>query len=502
MKLFKTTPKIKVNILTQEKSAGKVSKPNTSLHKSVLKKSALLKNWFLKRSLLTKGIIIVLIIIAGWLTFSKVSNSSIQQVQYQTTATERGTLINSVSGTGTISAGNSTNITTSATGIVKEVYVVNGDRVEKGQALAQIELDEYGIERQASAWASYLNILEAVKETEEAKVTADIDMWEARQDILDAEEDIDYKNNNKTNPDTKKDYNLSEKTVIDKTLEQTRKAFEVAEMKYKNADADIQSSSAKVASAWRDYQETSNIITAPASGVLNNFSLVPNVIVTSTIANSSSNNSSISNSSSSISTVSSQKIGKISTSGQFQATINLTEIDVTGIKPNQKATLTLDAFSDKTFTGKVLSVDNGGSVSSGVTTYPVTILLDPTSVEIYPNMAVNAQIITGVKNDVILIPVSAVQTTNGQSVVQVMKDGRVNDVQVETGSSNDTRIEIVSGLSEGDNVVTNVINQTSGTTGQGSSQTQSPFSGFGTSGSRSGFGGNSSFGGGNVRIMR
>jgi HlyD family secretion protein len=181
--------------------------------------------------------------------------------------------------------------------------------------------------------------------------------------------------------------------------------------------------------------------------------------------------------------VSAQTIGKISSvKTQLIASVSLSEIDVVSVKANQKVTLTLDAFPDMTFTGKVLAVNTTGGSSSGVTSYPVTILLDPVTVDIYPNMAVNAEIITGIKTDVILVSSTAITTGNGTSTIQVKKAGKYTTVEVETGETNDLQTEIVSGISEGDEVVTAVI-----TTGgsQSGTNTTSPFSGIGRTGTGS-----------------
>jgi multidrug efflux pump subunit AcrA (membrane-fusion protein) len=165
--------------------------------------------------------------------------------------------------------------------------------------------------------------------------------------------------------------------------------------------------------------------------------------------------------------------------GQLIATVNLTEVDVPKVKADQKVTLTLDAYSDKTFTGKVLAVNTSGTVSSGVTSYPVTILLDPVPVDIYPNMAVSVEIIIAIKPDVVMIPVSAVTMAGNTATVQVMKAGKPSAVSVEVGDSNGTNIEIKSGISEGDSVVT-ATNSTA-TSSSSSATTTSPFSGLGRS---------------------
>jgi macrolide-specific efflux system membrane fusion protein len=96
-------------------------------------------------------------------------------------------------------------------------------------------------------------------------------------------------------------------------------------------------------------------------------------------------------------------------------------------------------------------------------------------------MAVNATIITDVENNVILVPSGAIQTSNGTSSVRVMKNGQPTSVQVEIGGSNDTQTKIISGISEGDTIVTG---QTGGTTSKSTGTTTSPFGN-----TRGGFGG-------------
>jgi multidrug efflux pump subunit AcrA (membrane-fusion protein) len=172
--------------------------------------------------------------------------------------------------------------------------------------------------------------------------------------------------------------------------------------------------------------------------------------------------------------------------GQIQAKVNLSEVDVPKVTIGQQATLTMDAFPGKTFTGRVLTIDTTGVVNSGVTTYPVTIGLDTAINTIYPNMAVSAKIITSVKNNVLLVPSAAITATNGESTVRVMKDGQITVATVEPGQSNDTQTEIVSGLQEGETVVTG-----GGVTRTGTAGATSPFSGL-----------NRGFGGGGGTFIR
>lgn len=436
------------------------------------------KNYLLRMSLKKKIIFSAILLVGvGLLIRQIILNSQKTKVTYETAKAEKGTVITSISSSGSMTSGGNTYVTTKVSGVVKAVYVINGDMVTKGQKIAEVTLDDYAKERQTAAWVTYLEAVEAVKEAVNAKAVGDIQMWKDREAVLDAQEALDDMNENDTNPATHAVYTAGERMIITKTLDQTRKAFSVTESKYLNADADIANANAKVAAALRNYQENSAIIVAPATGVISDLALATGVVVNASSATSSTSGATI---------VSAQTIGKISNSGsQLSASVSLTEIDVIKVKANQKVTLTLDAYSEMTFTGRVLSVNTSGSASSGVTSYPVTILLDPVTVEIYPNMSVNAEIITSIKNDVILVPTTAITTDNSGSAVQVKKDNQITTVSVEIGSSNDSQTEIVSGINEGDEVVTAVI---SPGTSKTSSSTTSPFSGLG--GSRSS-GGNS-----------
>jgi multidrug efflux pump subunit AcrA (membrane-fusion protein) len=140
-----------------------------------------------------------------------------------------------------------------------------------------------------------------------------------------------------------------------------------------------------------------------------------------------------------------------------QATFN--ETDVVNIRVGQKATITFDALPDLTLTGKVSEVDPVGTVSQGVVSYNVQIALDDVSnTNAKPGMSDTVSIIVNTKQDVLLVPNSAVTTKQGVSYVNVLgTDGTPTQQEVTIGLSNDSLTEIVSGLNEGDAVVTQTV---------------------------------------------
>ena len=157
------------------------------------------------------------------------------------------------------------------------------------------------------------------------------------------------------------------------------------------------------------------------------------------------------------------------------AQISLNEVDVAKVKVGQKATLTFDALSDLTITGEVIEVDLVGTVSQGVVNYIVKIGFDVDDGEVRPGMTVSADIIILIKQDVLMVQNSVIKNQGDIIYVEtfskefsLLQNNLENNqgvpssvppkqLQVETGLSNDTHTEIVSGLNEGDIVVTRMI---------------------------------------------
>lgn len=144
------------------------------------------------------------------------------------------------------------------------------------------------------------------------------------------------------------------------------------------------------------------------------------------------------------------------------AQASLNEVDAVNVKVGQKATITFDALPNITISGTVSEVDTIGTVTQGVVSYNTQVALDVPNSEVKPGMSDNVSIITNVRQNTLMVPNSAVTTKQGMSTVQVLgASGMPQTVQVVTGLSNDTMTEILSGLNEGNSVVT----QTKTTTG-------------------------------------
>ncbi len=128
------------------------------------------------------------------------------------------------------------------------------------------------------------------------------------------------------------------------------------------------------------------------------------------------------------------------------------ELDIAGVKAGQTAQIVFDALDEQTFEGTVRKVSALGNNVNGVTTYTVTIEL-PGTEELKTSMSATATIVTDHRDDVLLIPVDAIQTNDGQKYVTVVNGEETEDVNVTLGLVNNTMAEVTEGLTEGQTVV-------------------------------------------------
>jgi len=387
------------------------------------------------------AVALIILIFAG---VKVLANKKAATPQYQTATVEKGNLISAVSASGQIIQANIINIATQATGVVNEVLVKDGDKVYVGQTIAKLELDPAGSQASTQAYSAYLSAKNSLVSAQTNLYTLQNTLFVANQKFIN---DAAARNLATTDP-----------TYIEEWA-----TWLAAEATYKNQENVIAQAKVNLNNARPTYQQTSATISAPLAGTVDNITLTPGQV-----------------------TSAADRVAVIKIQGNPIGTFNVSEIDIIKVKPGQKVTVTLDSIADKTFTGVVASVDKIGTVSSGVANYPVTISFDTENEQILPNMSASANIIITSKNNVFLVPSSALQTQNNQTVVRILnKNNQIQYVNVEAGISSDTQTEIISGLDEGETVITGTVSATT------SSQSSSVFSSFGRGA-----------GGGTIRIPR
>lgn len=142
----------------------------------------------------------------------------------------------------------------------------------------------------------------------------------------------------------------------------------------------------------------------------------------------------------------------------LKVTLNVDELDISSIEAGQKVTVTADAVEGKVYEGEVTSITMMGTTTNGVTTYPVEIQLTETE-GLLPGMNVSTEILIENAENVVTVPISAVERGN-----RVLVEGGESEAEgegipngygyreVEVGVSDGNYIEIISGIEEGENI--------------------------------------------------
>jgi len=140
----------------------------------------------------------------------------------------------------------------------------------------------------------------------------------------------------------------------------------------------------------------------------------------------------------------------------LEITVDVAESDIAKIKTGDIASITLDAFgNEKVFNGHVSFIDPAETIINDVVYYKVKVVFDQAETEVKSGMTANVNIITAEKSDVLYIPARAVQIINNQRVAQILVNNQKENREVATGlRADDGLIEIVSGLNEGEQVIT------------------------------------------------
>ena len=167
--------------------------------------------------------------------------------------------------------------------------------------------------------------------------------------------------------------------------------------------------------------------------------------------------------------------------------VQVDETQISGVGVGQTAEVTLDAFADQTFSGKVTRVSPGATQSSGISVFTATVELPNADHRLRSGMTAEAEIIQSADRG-LLVPSKAIQTVRSRSYVEVpAKDGAEPErLRVQTGATDGTNTVITGGLESGQEVIVpgSARRASSGTSSntrqsQGSGQGGPPGGGFG-----------------------
>lgn len=148
-----------------------------------------------------------------------------------------------------------------------------------------------------------------------------------------------------------------------------------------------------------------------------------------------------------------QVIMTIADMSKMQIKVLVDETDIGKIKLGQDVSFTVDAYTGKTFSGKVTRISRSATTQSNVVYYPVYVDVDSTEGLLFPTMTARVTINIAESKNALVVPTAALKEDKGHKYVQVMVNGEAQQVSVKTGLRDNEGIEIIDGLHDGDIIV-------------------------------------------------
>jgi len=138
----------------------------------------------------------------------------------------------------------------------------------------------------------------------------------------------------------------------------------------------------------------------------------------------------------------------------FEIKVDIYEEDVVKIKPGDLVDISLAAFPEKIFKGRVRSIDPAEKVINSVVYYEVIVDFEEVPEGLKPGMTADLVIKTAFKENVLLLPADAIQKKDGKNFIEVLKNGKTEQREVKTGlKGSQGMVEIISGVNEGEKVI-------------------------------------------------
>ncbi len=333
-----------------------------------------------------------------------------------------------VSASGTIEPQQSVSIQATTPGEVVRIGVVEGQRVKKGQFLLQ--LDPVNVAATASAQAAAAQAAQAEVASAESQAVLARREYERRQELANAD------------------------LIPRAQLEQAEAELRAREAALRAARSRANQMSATLRGAQHELSRVT--ITSPLDGVVTRVNVEVGEIAMIGTMNQPG-------------TV----LLTVADLGVMEATVDVDETDVVSIETGQTAKVTVDAFPDTTFTGKVTEVGTSPKIvptaagpSPEATDFEVKITLEGSIPSARSGLSTSAEIVTAERKKALAIPVQAlvVRQVSDDSAdaeggvtekegVFVVRDGKAHFVPVRVGIAGDRYFEVLSGLEGGEQVV-------------------------------------------------
>ena len=354
------------------------------------------------------GIAIVVIAVLAVAAFLILRKSEKPQMKYKTAEIHRGSIVNTVTATGTIEPIVQVEVGTQVSGIINHIYVDYNSVVKKGEVIAELD-----------------------------KTTLEADLASSSATLQSNKTEYEYQEKNFL-----RIKGLHEKKMVSDT------DYETAEYQYNKAKSSYEKSQSDITKARQNLEYAT--IYSPIDGVVIDRAVEEGQTVAAsfntptlfTIANDLR---------------------------QMRVIADVHEADIGGVVEGQQATFTVDAFPEDVFKGSVTQVRLQPTTESNVVTYEVVVDAPNPDLKLKPGLTANLTIYTMQKDSVLLVPLKALrfQPENAPEPVADSANPRarvlwtqspqgLQPVNVTTGDNDGIFAEITGDIKEGDKVVTGV----------------------------------------------
>ena len=356
------------------------------------------------------------------------NSSKKSTITYVTSKAQKQDIKTTITATGTIEPVTQVEVGTQVSGIIAKIYVDYNSVVKKGQVIAELD-----------------------------KTNLVSELTSAQSNLANAQSNLTYQTAN---------FNRY-KTLYEKGLVSAND-YESARLTFQQAQAAVKVQTQNVQKARTNLGYAT--ITAPIDGVVLNRAVEEGQTVAS-----------------SFSTPTLFTIAQDLT--DMRVIANVDEADIGGIVDGQRVTFTVDAFPDDTFNGVVTQVRQEATTESNVVTYEVVISAPNNDLKLKPGLTANVTVYTLEKNNVLTIPSKALRFMPSDKLLS--KDQSIEDCNspqkvwkqegnvfkaypVKTGITNGVLTEIISGVKENDEILTE-ISATNIDEDENASQNKNPF---------------------------
>jgi HlyD family secretion protein len=451
-----------------------------------------------QKTWIISGVSVVVVIAVVLVVMSVRGQTSNGTPAYQTTTVQLGTLTSTVEGAGTVTSTQSASMSWSSGGQLGQVMARVGSQVKAGDVLATLVRDpltQSNLEAalvtaqenlsQLTSPAAIASAQAVVAADEQALYTAQINLgnlsYHDPAAIANAEAALTLDQITLNN--AQKVYDSLGLPLSDPAKASAYQVLYGAQQKYNNAlytynllsgnsnKASIDAANAALALAKANLAQDQNYLTALTGGTvpadasgsallklkqaqlavqtaqvnLNENTLTAPFDGTITQANATTGN-----------VVSAgAQVFRVDNLSSLDVAVQITEVDINGIKNGQAATITFNAIPNKTYTGKIIQSSLAGTVGNNSTTFSVTVQITNADALIRPGMAANVTITTNQVANALLVPTTSIFTdTTGQQYVYLIQNGTPTAVNVSVGAVSDTTTQITgNSLQAGDMIV-------------------------------------------------